>query len=243
MLRRLDLERHGARAGTFGNERNGGKYGEMKNVIALLGIVASFLLGQPAMGAEPAAIVEEVSSPSAGIGFMDYVSEGRSIDLGSSGKLTLGYLRSCMHEEIKGGRVKIGRRQSTVEGGRVKRKRVNCGGGQYALTPSQAGKSGVAVFRRGPGGGPKSSVTVYSISPIFKLSGDSKDIVIERLDRPSKIIRLKNTDGIIDMIKFKQRLERGSTYKASAGSRSVIFSVDRYASERPEAVITRLVSF
>ena len=173
---------------------------------------------------------------------MDYVSAGRSIDLGSSGKLTLGYLRSCMHEEIKGGRVIIGHRQSTVEGGLVKRKRVNCDGGQYALTPSQAGQSGVAVFRNLPGG-PKSSVTVYSISPIFKLSGVSKDIVIERLDRPSKKIRLINTDGIIDMIKLKQRLERGSTYKASAGPRSVIFSVDAFASERPEAVITRLVSF
>ena len=56
----------------------------------------------------PAALVEEVKSVSAGIEFMDYVGPGEVIKLEPSDVLVLSYLKSCEHETITGGTVRVG---------------------------------------------------------------------------------------------------------------------------------------
>ena len=103
-----------------------------------------------ASAAEPVAIVETLAAEGTGLQFMDNVEEGRVIDLGSVGRITLGYLASCRQEQLRGGRVVVGRQQSTVENGEVRRERVDCDGGAIKLSAGEANKSGVMVFRKPP---------------------------------------------------------------------------------------------
>src|SRR5688572_16817562 len=67
----------------------------------------------------PTALVEEVNSASADVEFMDYVGTGQVIKLAPKDTIVLSYLRSCQHETITGGIVKIGADKSDVEGGKV----------------------------------------------------------------------------------------------------------------------------
>src|ERR1700678_2089596 len=52
---------------------------------------------------EPVALVEEVSPNIHGVSAYDYVSVGSQIDLGTEGRITLGYLAACAEETIQGG--------------------------------------------------------------------------------------------------------------------------------------------
>ena len=61
-----------------------------------------------AQSAVPAALVEDVSAGVTGVEAFDYVSAGKQIQLGGSGKLVLGYLNSCQEETIVGGTVTVG---------------------------------------------------------------------------------------------------------------------------------------
>src|SRR5580700_11021164 len=91
----------------------------------------------PVLAADPVALVEEVSGTSAGIDFMDYLSAGKILKLGSTDKLVIDYLRSCVRETITGGVVTIGADESRVVGGSVKREKVQCDGGKLRLTTDQ----------------------------------------------------------------------------------------------------------
>ncbi len=118
--------------------------------LGTVAIALAFGLNAASAG-EPMAIVENISGGPAGFAFMDYLEEGRVIDLGPGGTITLGYLSSCWLETIRGGRVVVGREKSVVESGKVQRKRVDCDGGAIKLSVEEADKSGVMVFRRPPG--------------------------------------------------------------------------------------------
>ncbi len=117
----------------------------------LTGMTAAAMLaiGTAAAG-EPAAIVEAVSPPQPGVAAMELVEPGRTIEVGDRGELVLGYLRSCIREQIRGGTVTVGATQSTVVGGRITRAAVECDGGRLVLTAEQAAKSGALVFRNPP---------------------------------------------------------------------------------------------
>jgi hypothetical protein len=95
----------------------------------------------------PTALVEEVKSTSAGIQFMDYVGTGEVIKLEPSDVLVLSYLKSCEHETITGGTVRVGTEQSEVEGGKVVRSKVPCNGGNMKLSRQQANASGASAYR------------------------------------------------------------------------------------------------
>ena len=120
-----------------------------------LGALASIAAGAtPAAAGEPAAIVEDVGDGVEQLAFMDYVEAGRVIDLGQDGRIVLGYLRSCLRETVVGGRLTVGREQSSIAGGRVDRVRVECDGGRMVTSVREAGKSTVMVLRQVPPGGP-----------------------------------------------------------------------------------------
>ncbi len=133
--------------------------------MSVVAIALTFGLSGASAG-EPVAIVEALAAEGAGLRFMDYVEEGRIIDLGPGGTITLGYLASCRREHIRGGRIVVGRGQSSVENGEVRRERVNCDGGAIKLSASEADKSGVMVFRKPP----RQRLTLYGASPVVLLS-------------------------------------------------------------------------
>ena len=213
----------------------------------LIVVMAALGLNVPAGAQEPAAIVEDIDAPAAGVASMDYLAAGRVIDLGANGTLKLGYLRSCLSETITGGHVVIGRERSRVDGGKLVRRRVECDGGSLRLSDEQAGKSAVLVLRRPPraGGGsmPHPSFKIYGASPVVKIAGDAVSVSIERLDRSGPAIDVVLRGGTVDFAATGRSLEPGGIYRARAGDRSVVFKVDPFARPGPGPIIGRLVAF
>ncbi len=213
----------------------------------LVAAAAGLLCASAAFAAEPAAIVEEVAAPGAGVAFMDYVEPGRVIPLGAKGMVILGYLRSCLRETITGGTVTVGSEQSDVAGGKWVRERVECDGGKLELTAEQARKSTVTVFRKPPapaaGAMPQPAFKIYGSSPVIKLIYGAREVVIERLDRPSQVLKIEVAGKFVDLAAKGKSLEPGGLYRASVGERTIVFEVDAFARPGKGPIIGRLVSF
>lgn len=214
---------------------------------SIAALAAGLGLALPAVAGPPAAIVENVDAPGAGIRFMDYVEPGQVIDLGKKGVLSLGYLRSCLRDTITGGRVIVGEERSRVEGGKLVRERVECDGGKINMTSGQAGKSAVLVLRAPPAGAagalPRPSFKIYGTSPVFKPAAGTREVVIERLDRPEDNIAVAVSGGIVDLSAKGKQLDPGGLYRASAGERAVVFAVDPFAESGASPIVGRFVPF
>jgi len=212
---------------------------------------ASALSGpRPATAAEPAAIVEDVQGVVKDLQPFDYLAAGTQLQVPPRATLILGYLKSCARETITGAKVVVGTDQSAIEGGQVKREKVECDGGRMQLTANQAGKSGVMVFRGTPkpaAGGPQPQLIVYSVSPIFTLDGAGR-LEIKRLDAtgqpPLDFPLAKPMVGhgvVIDLARQNVALAPGGVYQASSGARTVVFKVDPSAKPGPAPAVGRLV--
>ncbi len=213
-----------------------------------IGLALLLLAGGPALAADPAAIVEDTDGPVTGVEPMDYVPAGAIIRLGAGGTVTLGYLKSCVHEVVRGGTVTIGAESSQVAGGQVQRGRVECDGGKLILTAAQAAQSGVIAFRRPPkhAGEAGPAVTLYGSSPIVTAPA-AGPLRIDRLDRaaPPLILTLVAAPGrrgaTADLAKAGQALDPGGLYRLSAGSRDVVVKVAPAARPGTTPLLGRLV--
>lgn len=218
-------------------------------VVPLAAVVVA-VSATAARAQDPVAIVEDVTGAQATVQFMDYVSTGTVIKLGTTDNLVLGYMRSCWRETIKGGVVTVGAEQSVVVGGEVKRQKVECDGGRMRLSPAQAGQAGVMVFRGAPkpaqAAAPAPQVTLYGLSPIVELKGGGK-LVIERLDRPGdrqeydiKVAQLTR-GAFYDFAKNGRMLSAGGVYRASGPGGEVVFKVDAKAKPGQGPIVGRLL--
>jgi hypothetical protein len=200
-------------------------------------VIALGLMPGTAAAGEPVAIIEALTAENTGLRFMDYVEEGRVIDLGPGGTMTLGYLATCWQEEVRGGRITIGREQSVVERGAIERRRVDCDGGAIKLTTGIADKSGVMVFRRPAG----STLTVYGTSPIVRFNGTAAPVAIERLDQPGERHVFPAGGRFVDLADSGTVLTRGGVYRATAGQVAVVFKVDHLAATGRSPAVGRLL--
>ncbi len=136
-------------------------------------LLASLVAGgtSPASAGEssPAALVEAVeNAPDAGVRFLDYVYPGKVIELGSGGIVTLSYFDTCLTETITGGRVKVVRGASDVEGGQVDVKKFPCQGRQMVVT-AETSEAGATVSRVTPFADQDwAEYTVNTPNPVFK---------------------------------------------------------------------------
>ena len=80
---------------------------------------------------------------------MDYLEQGRRLDLGADGWIEIDYFSSCLHERIVGGSITVGAERSDVSGGSVERRQVECDAGKIALTAAQTERSAGFVQRGG----------------------------------------------------------------------------------------------
>lgn len=203
------------------------------------------LLVSSMVHAAPTAIVEDVSGRVTGVESLDYLDAGRTIELGSGGGLVLGYLKSCVREEIRGGRVKIGAERSEVTGGKVDRKTEPCAGDQLKLGGDQAGKSGAMVFRRPPGRAaetPQPQQVTHATSPVIRLEAPAAaEIRLERLDRQAAPVVVAAPGGKADLAKLNIRLEAAGIYQVSAGDRRLVFQVDPKAAAGGGPLLRRLL--
>lgn len=206
--------------------------------LSVVAIALAFELNGANAG-EPVAIVEALTAEGTGLRFMDYVEEGRVINLGPGATITLGYLASCRLEQIRGGRIVVGREQSTVENGEVRRERVDCDGGAIKLSASEADKSGVMVFRKPP----KRRLTLYGVSPVVLLSGAGGSIIIERLDKAGAQLTLAVEGRFVDLAGSGTTLVPGGIYRATVGNVALEFQIDPLARPGPSPVVGRLLRF
>ncbi len=223
---------------------------------ARLTAVGSVLAGVAVCGAwaqtaPPAALVEDVSAGVAGVEAFDYVSAGKQIQLGASGKLVLGYLNSCQEETIVGGTVTVGADQSTVAGGSVDRKTVACAGKTMQLTAEQSGTSGGLVFRKAPS---KSATTttpaapapdrprvIPSAGPVISVPKPGR-VTIVRVDSQAAPVTLNLPAKPVDLGKRGVRLTPGATYQANYGASSVVFQIDAQSTS-DTSPLARLIRF
>ncbi len=180
---------------------------------------------------------------------MDYVGTGQVIKLEPSDVLVLSYLKSCEHETITGGTVRVGSDKSDVEGGKIVRAKVPCNGRNMKLTPQQANASAASSFRLQNA---SFEPTVYALPPVIQIpkigTGDSRTLVIERKNRPSERFAVELDEslangGFYDLAKTDKRLRRGAFYTATLGSRTFTFKVDAKAKTGKTPVVGRLLRF
>lgn len=218
----------------------------MKHLTITLGMAVTVILGASAADAAgPSAVVEEISTTVPGVRFMDFLSPGKKFNLGANGVVVLGYMESCLKETITGGSVTVGKAKSTINGGSVKRLRVECDGGQLLLTSDQAGKSAVTVFRKAPSKRknrlPKAQLTIYATSPIISLSSRLAKADLYRLDKKAPMYSIPLNGLVTDLAKQDLNLVPGGLYKLSAGSKQVIFKIDPLAEDKSSSILQRLI--
>ncbi len=215
-------------------------------------VIGALLLTAPTGPAgaadRPAVLVESISIPVQGVEAMDYLTPGMVVNLGTDGVLVVDYLASCVRETITGGSATIGTAQSSVEKGKVTRRRVECDGGELQLTAAQSDQGGGAVYRsalggHGPDGLPEPDLTLRSRVPFIttKLSGTIK---IERLDQPESTLEFATASAGktgIDLGKTQNQLTAGGLYRASLGKRSLVFRIAPDAAGADAPLVARLV--
>ncbi len=218
-------------------------------VLALAG-AGVFAVTASAVAQTPVAVVEDVTDKVAGVEFMDYVTPGTKIELGSKGSIVLSYMKSCQRESIKGGTVTVGVERSTVANGKVERATVGCDSGHIQLSAGEANQSAATVFRSMlPSQRAKSpQITLYGRSPVVETNGPGT-LVIERLDPPGARQEFAVTSKSLlrgrfyDFVKAQKILVPGATYLVTFGQRSVVFKIDRHAKPGSTPIIGRLLRF
>jgi len=202
--------------------------------------------------ASPVALVEDVDARVPGVAFMDYLEQGRRLDLGSGGWIEIDYFSSCFHERIVGGAVTVGTDRSEVSGGTVERHPVECDAGKITLTEPQAERAAGFVQRGGTElrnrihALAKNQLILHGASPL--VVGDGKnDVVISRLgdSRDSETLPLVSNGGrgFYDYASHDRSLIPGATYVATSGDRQVMFRIDREAARGSTPKLGRLIAF
>jgi hypothetical protein len=107
--------------------------------LAALAVAGAVAIASAAAAAPiEVALVENVTSDSSGVDFMDYVQAGQIIRLGPHETIVLSYMSSCVRETITGGTVTVGTDWSEVQSGEVRRMRGQCDTGKMVLTGAQS---------------------------------------------------------------------------------------------------------
>jgi hypothetical protein len=220
-----------------------------KSVRATFAVVGALLLTSGvAAAASPAAMVEDVTGTSAGVGPLDYLPAGKAIKLAAADRIVLDYLHSCIRETITGSSLVVGAEQSTVHGGTIARETVSCDGGQLQLSADQSQKSETIVFRKSSTGAnlPPAQRTLYGLSPLFELPGPG-EFTLERLDKPAPKIVLSLAAADLDHRRFYdfaahgEALAGGGLYRASFEGTSIVFRLAKTAEAGALPPITRLL--
>lgn len=215
-------------------------YSREKHPVSLLAAIGlSVLLGGAVAAPVSAraeqsagALVEEIESGPKGIAQFDNLRAGQSVDLRPNGHAVISYLDNCSRETITGGLVKIGKTESTVEGGQVSRETVDCGTRQLALSGDSQDQSATVVFRPLP--------TVPSLSP-FIIADKASKVTLTRTDKEVAPIVVPLKKGRADLQAAGIKLQPGGVYQVTAGKRKTTIMIDPAAKPGETPLLRRLV--
>lgn len=194
---------------------------------------------------EPTALVTEVTDVEPSPGLFSFARVGDKFTLGQGGRLTLGYLASCIEETVIGGNLTIGESQSIVRGGHVDRRKVECDSNGLVLTETQLAEGGVTVFREGqPAGSLEVDLTIHGTKPLVTLPPGAKQLLWRRLDQPGPMKSAQSKNGVVDFAERDDELVRGGLYSFDTvdGNR-VIVRVHRTSAGHGVPTLSRLVTF
>jgi hypothetical protein len=218
----------------------------MKTSGLIAAIAGVFVLVFPAAAQAPVAVVEDVTGSSAGVEFMDFVEAGRVIRLGARDSIVLSYLKFCTRERITGGTITVGAEHSEVQAGIVERTKEQCDVRKMMLSSQEATQAAGLVLRRQPPPVPEPQFTLYGASPIVELKGGGT-LVIDRLDKAGErhvqTIADDQQGAYFDFADAGKSLMAGGVYRAVAGTRQLIFRIDRHAKAGYTPIIGRLLRF
>jgi hypothetical protein len=212
----------------------------------------SFMCVGVAYAAPPIALVEDVDAKVPGIAMMDYLEQGRRLDLGSGGWIEIDYFSSCLHERIVGGVVTVGTEQSEVSEGTVERHPVQCDSAKIMLTDSQAERAAGFVQRGGAElksrirAMEKNQLVLHGASPL--IVGDGKNNVVitqfgDSHDRETLPLASSGGRPFYDYASHGRSLDLGAVYIATSGERRVVFRIDREATQGATPKLGRLIAF
>ena len=215
----------------------------MMSFIKNVAFAILFAISSISYAASPTALVEDVSNAVTPVQLLDFLAPGDEIDLGAEGSLVLGYLESCVREEITGGMVKVGSEQSEVANGKVDRSQTQCDGGSLSLAANQSVQSGAMAFRV-VDSNVKSELTIHDISPVLLLPKGGK-VTIKRIDQKGERhkFRLEESDSRVKLDLAEQgiELEPGAMYMLSNGGRNLVFTVAENSGHSPDNLLGRLI--
>ncbi|MBK8158826.1 MAG: hypothetical protein IPK59_08720 [Rhodospirillaceae bacterium] len=185
--------------------------------------------------------MEDTTGTIEGVEPLDLLSEGREISLRPDSGLIISYLDSCQRENIRGGKIVIGKAQSDVTDGNVSRKRISCDPAALALTPEQANQSATLVFRPAPlEDGVK--FVMGTRRPVV-IAGDLKDVLIEDLRKPGTTWSVVVVNGVADLTADRRILDRGGHYRLVGGGRTLVFQIGLEATDAPLPLLLRVIRF
>ena len=212
-----------------------------RHLFSAIFCITALAVASPAR-AEPTAIVENVVGDGVPVGLMELLEPGVVIELSGGNSITLGYLESCVREQITGGRV-VGEKQSEVTGGEVNRETLLCKT-ETAGTRGATGEGAALVFRGGDDGKPVDAARLMFRVPVFLMEGVTKETLrIERIDRREAIRNISVSGPVFDTAGSLPPLTAGGRYRASIEDREVEFIIDRHAAMAPGLALERLVRF
>jgi len=210
-----------------------------------LGVLVG-LASLPSLAAaqELSAIVESVSPPREDVRAFDILLEGTMIELKPGETLSLGYMNSCAHEEISGGKVTVGATESKVEGGNVTRTIVACNGSVDPDSAAGANEAAVVAIRSLGDDDPSVRV-VESLQPVFVLDEGAvpsdPTLTIQRLDGKEPPIRVSLFGRTLDLKQTGMKLTQGGIYSAICGDRKAAFKIAPNAGVGQVVTLQRVV--
>lgn len=213
-------------------------------LVLLVLLIAPAAIAAPAT---PVAIVEDTIGDVGAVTALDLLLEGDRLTLAADQGMIVAYLESCLRENIRGGTVVIGRRQSTVSGGTVTREGVACDPAALALTPQQANQSAALAFRDSDGGdsdpiAAQATFVLASRHPVV-LAPDLVELWIEDQRKPGAPRKLAVTEGVVELTGAESPLPKGGVYRLQGGGRTLVFRIGREATDAPLPLLKRLIRF
>jgi hypothetical protein len=208
--------------------------------IGLVGVLVAVFSPQSGWAGDHAvAIVEDTSGATPGVEPLDLLPEGREISLQPDSGLIISYLDSCQRENIRGGKIIIGKVQSDVTDGHVARRRISCDPAALALTPEQANQSATLVFRDPPT--EKGIKFIAETRQPLVIAPDLKDVTIEDMEQVGAKRTVRFVKGIADLTAEHAILRQGGLYRLSGGGRTLVFRVGKEATDAPLPLLKRVI--
>ncbi len=140
----------------------------------------------------------------------------------------------------------MGKEQSSVKGGVIKRLKIACDGDSFQLTADQSQQSMSAVFRtydpNKDKGFPKPQTIVYGISPVVSLAKPGGTLEIRRIDRVEQPVSVTMDHAVIDLAALGIALTPDGLYQAKAAGHGITFKIDASAGSGGP-ILSRLLRF